>query len=120
MSENYITIASEKGSINISEDVVTVIATAALAEVEGIAGFSNSMSTELYELLGKKPGTKSIKTSFDDGTVIIDITAMIRYGNGISKVASAAQSAVMCAVESMIGMRPIVNVHVSGVAFEKK
>ncbi len=120
MPENYITIAAEKGSINISEDVLTVIAASALAEVEGIAGYSNSVGAELYELLGKKPGAKSIKTSFDDGTIVIDITAMIRCGCGISKVASAAQSAVICAVESMTGMSPVVNIHVTGVAFDKK
>ena len=119
MPENYVSIPTKKGSVNISEDVIAAISSAAISEVEGIAGFANTMGAEIYELLGKKPASKGIKVSFDDGAINIDIIAMVRYGMGISRVASAAQSAVMSAVESMTGVVPTVNIHVSGVAFDK-
>lgn len=119
MPENYIRINSEKGSINISEDVMAVMATAAIAEVEGVAGFSNTVGSELYEFLGKRPGSKGVKARFEDERIIIDVTVMIRYGYAVAKVATAAQNAVISSVESMTGATPVVNIHVSGVAFDK-
>lgn len=38
MPENYITCQDEKGSINISEDVVAAMVRAAITEVDGVAG----------------------------------------------------------------------------------
>ena len=119
MPENYITIKSEKGNIHISEDVVAVMASAAIAEVEGVAGFSNTVGNELYEFLGKRPGSKGIRAGFDGDRIVVDVTVMIRYGYSVAKVASAAQSAVISAIESMTGVTPTVNIHVSGVAFDK-
>ena len=46
MGENkdYITHPDEKGSVNISEEVISVIAAAAAMETEGVAGLSASGS----------------------------------------------------------------------------
>lgn len=119
MPENYVRINSENGSVSIAEDVMAVMATAAIAEVEGIAGFANTAGSELYEFLGKRPGSKGVKARHDNGSIIIDITVMIRYGYSVAKVANAAQCAVISALESMTGITPVVNIHVSGVAFDK-
>ena len=47
MPENYITCQDEKGSINISEDVVAAMVRAAITEVDGVAGIATSAGTEL-------------------------------------------------------------------------
>ena len=45
---------------------------------------------------------------------------MVRYGCNVVSVAKEVQDKVTSAVESMTGMgSPVVNVHVSGVAFDK-
>ncbi len=119
MPENYISISGEKGSVNISENVIAVIASAAAAEVEGIAGLSNSVGSELYESLGRKTISRGVNVCFDDGSITVDVIVMVRYGWSISRVASQAQSAVASAVSSMTGMSPRVNIHVSGVALDK-
>ena len=49
MPENYITCQDEKGSINISEDVVAAMVRAAITEVDGVAGVATSTGTELAE-----------------------------------------------------------------------
>ena len=54
MPENYITCQDEKGSINITEDVVAAMVRAAITEVDGVAGVATSTGTELAELLGIK------------------------------------------------------------------
>ena len=40
MGENYICCQAEKGSINISEEVITGVVKSAVGEVEGVAGLS--------------------------------------------------------------------------------
>ena len=117
MPENYITCQDEKGSINISEDVVAAMVRAAITEVDGVAGVATSTGTELAELLGIKSAAKGIKVQIVDGTMTVDTIITVRYG---CSVVAAVQESVTSAVESMTGMgKPIVNVHVSGVAFDK-
>lgn len=121
MPDNYITLAGadEKGSVNISEDVIAVICAEAIAEVDGVAGQATSVGAELQELFGKKNLSKGVKVSFEDGEIVLDTLILVRYGEGISAVATRVQESVISAIESMTGMKPRVNVHVSGVAFEK-
>ena len=77
-------------------------------------------STELAELLGIKSAAKGIKVQIVDGTMTVDTIITVRYGCSVVAVAKAVQESVTSAVESMTGMgKPIVNVHVSGVAFDK-
>jgi uncharacterized alkaline shock family protein YloU len=121
MADNYITSKDEKGNVSISEDVIAVMVAAALAEVEGVAGLSNTVGSELADFLGKKSISKGIKISFeDDERVIIDVLIMVRFGSNITNVAHKVQQEVASAVESMTGLKVVVNVHVSGVAFEKQ
>ena len=120
MPDNYITIADEKGSINISEDVIAVIASNALAEVDGIAAFSSTSGADLGELIGKKTAAKGVRVSFADDVVCVDLTVMVRFGVSITGVAEKAQRAVSAAVESMTGLRSSVNVRVTGVTFDKQ
>ena len=54
MPESYVTNQTEKGNISISEDVVTVMVTAAIAEIEGVAGLANPTSTDIAEFFGIK------------------------------------------------------------------
>ena len=116
---DYISCQDANGSINISDDVVTVVVTAAVREVDGVAGLASAAGGELAELFGKKPGGKGVKVQFEDGKVVVDALILVRYGYAIAAVARKVQDSVTGAIESMIGYTPVVNVHVSGVAFDK-
>ena len=50
MGESYITCREENGSINISEDVVASMVRAAVTEIDGVAGLSNTAGGEIAEL----------------------------------------------------------------------
>ena len=120
MGENYITCQGEHGSINISEDVLYSMVRAAVGEIDGIAALTNNAGAELAELLGIKNVGRGVKIQIQDGQITVDIIIMVRYGSNIVGVAQQVQDAVTAAVESMTGMgSPVVNVHVSGVAFDK-
>lgn len=119
MPENYVTCQSEKGNISISEDVINVMVTAAVSEVEGVAGFSNAIGTDIAEFLGIKNNTRGVKISAENGQATIDILIMVRYGYGVSVVAKKVQDKVAASIGDMTGMKTVVNVHVTGIAFEK-
>lgn len=119
MPENYITISGENGDVNISADVIASIAGSAIAEVEGIGGFSNTAVAELGELIGKKGSPKGVSVSCCDGVPQVSVTVMARAGANIASLAEKVQRAIYSAVESMTGLHSVVNVHVAGVIFEK-
>ncbi|HBR08354.1 MAG TPA: Asp23/Gls24 family envelope stress response protein [Clostridiales bacterium] len=120
MAENYISCQDDRGSINISEDVIISMVRAAINEVEGVAALTQPAASELAELLGIKSASKGLKVQFVDGQIAIDAVIMVRYGFNVVNVAQQVQDAVTAAIESMTGMgKPQVNIHVSGVAFDK-
>ena len=120
MGENYITCWEANGSINISEEVITGMVRSAISEVEGVAGLSNTVGSELAELIGIKSLSKGVKVQFVEGKIVVDTIITVHYGSNIVNVAKAVQERVTDAVQSTTGLENAqVNVHVSGIAFEK-
>lgn len=120
MGETYISCKVENGSINISEDVITSLVRAAIAEVEGVAGLSNTAGAEIAELMGIKTLSRGVKVQIVDDTVKVDTIITVSYGCNIVQVAKQVQDKVMSVVKSTTGIdKAQVNVHVAGVAFDK-
>ncbi len=120
MGETYITCREENGSINISEDVISGMVRTAVTEVEGVAGLSNTAGAEIAELIGLKTVTKGVKVQFEDEKIVVDTIITVHYGSKIMEVARSVQEKVMNVILSTTGLEKAeVNVHVSGIAFEK-
>ena len=119
MPENYIARQDEHGSINISEDVIAVMVAAAASEVDGVAGLANTIGTDLAELLGRKSVSKGVKVQFVEDKIVVDVVVIVRFGVKINEVGVKIQEAVASAVESMTGLESIVNVHISGISYDK-
>lgn len=119
MAESYITKQEEKGTVNISEDVIAVMVSAAVTEVEGVAGFGSPTTPELIDLFGRKNTGKGLKIRFIEDKVTIDVMVNVRLGGSITEIAVRVQEAVCREVESVAGMTAVVNVHVTGVVFDK-
>lgn len=120
MGDNYISCKAENGSINISEDVISTMVRTAITEIDGVAGISNTAGAELAELIGIKTVSKGIKVQIIDDTIKVDAVILVRYGCNIVNVAKEVQNSVTEAVQAITGIdKAEVNVHVSGVAFEK-
>ena len=113
MPENYITAAGERGNINISEEVISVVVGTALAEIDGVAGTAGTVGGEFAEFFGKKSATKGIKVSFDEGKVSVEVVILVRFGCNIVSTARKVQTEISSAIESMTGVRPVsVNINV--------
>lgn len=120
MGESYITCREENGSINISEEVITGIVRTAALEVDGVAALATSVGGELVERIGLKNSGRGIKVQFVDGKMIIDAVITVKYGSNVVNVAKTLQESLYNIVLSTTGMEQAeVNVHVSGIAFEK-
>ena len=125
MSENkeYMTLAEENGTINISEEVIASIAVSAVQEVEGVSGLMANMGSSVTELFGAKKNVpkvnKSVKLEMTEETLNLDLYITVKYGCAIPEVAENAQKAVFSTVEAMTGCAvTCVNIHVGGVTFD--
>jgi len=111
----------EIGIVKISDDVVSVIAGLAAAEVEGIAGMSASIVGEISQIFtGKKNVSKGVKVSVENNCAIIDLYAVVEYGVKIPELAQKVQANVKKTVETMTGLTVSgVNIYVQNVILPK-
>ena len=110
-------IKTENEGIQISNDVVAVIAGVAVSEVQGVSGMSGGFAGGITEVLsGKKNLAKGIKVEINEDVAKIDVNIIVEYGSRIPDVAFEIQNRVKKSVESMTGLKvEEVNVHVQGV-----
>ena len=82
-------------NLNISEDVISIIAGLAASEVEGIAGMTLGFVDGINQILGSnKKYSKGVKISLEGKKVTIDLYVNVKYGVRIPDIAWAAQNAV--------------------------
>lgn len=106
--------------IQISEEVVKIIAGIAASEVEGVAGMSGGLAGGIAEILGRKNLSRGVKVQIRETEAVLDIFIIVHYGVSIPSVAQKVQETVKEAVEEMAGLKAAdVNIHVQGVSFEQ-
>ena len=112
----------QSNGIEISEDVVAVIAGKAITETPGVYEMAGGFAGGISEVLsGKKNLSKGIKVQVDSKEAMIDVNIIVEYGSRIPDVAFDIQNRVKTAVESMTGLKvTTVNVHIQGVNTEPK
>ena len=112
----------DAGVINISEDVVSIVAAMAANGIDGVSGMTQSSLTGgITELFGKKNPSKGVKVFIEENKVTIDMFILVKYGAIIPDVAWRIQERVKQEVESMTGLDvSAVNVHIEGVSFPKE
>jgi len=118
--KGYIRNADEKGSINISEDVVAIIAASAATEVSGVHSLYYSHGKEITHMIGKRGFARGIKLNIEGDVMTIDVHIVADMGYSVSEVGASIQKAVISAVEDAVGAKvSAVNVHICGVALKK-
>ena len=109
-------------NLNISEDVIGIIAGIAAAEVEGVSGMTLGLVDGINQILGSnKKYSKGVKIELEGNEVIIDLYVIVKYGVKIPDVAFSIQNSVKNSVEAMTGLNvKAVNINVQGITFEKE
>ncbi len=109
------------GQVKISDEVISIIASIAASEIEGVNSVASGFVDELSSLFTKKNYTKGIKVELKDNDAVIDMTITIDYGFKIHDVASKVQDKVKREVENMTGLNVTkVNVIVQNVVIPKE
>ena len=91
---------STENGIEISNDVIAVIAGVAVSEVQGVASMSGGFAGGITEVLsGKKNMAKGIKVEKTENTAKIDVNIIVEYGSRIPDVAFEIQNRVKKSVD---------------------
>lgn len=110
-------VTEKSGSVNISDEVVAVMASLAAEGVSGVASMSGGMAVGIAELIGKKNFSKGVKITRADDTITLDLSLVVEYGSKIPDVAWEVQEKVKSEIESMTGLKVTnVNVSVDGIS----
>lgn len=113
--------SSNFGDIQISPNVLEVIASIASVQVKGVKRMRGSLATSVNELFGRKEMGKGIRLNFKDEKLIVDVYVYLNYGVSVPKVALEIQEQVK---QQLLFMTELdlgeVNVHVEGVVHEKQ
>lgn len=111
----------KKGSVQIADDVVAVIAGLAATEVKGVAAMAGNITNEIMSMTGKRNLAKGVKISVSDGKVKIALAIMMEYGYNIPGTCSKVQEKVKSAVENMTGLIVTdIDIRIAGVEMQKK
>lgn len=118
--KEYISRQEELGSVNISEEVLAVIAGAAAMEVDGVSALGTTLSNDVAALVNRKSVAKGVHLEVEGEAVMVDVTILVKYGYVVPEVAKNVQDAIQNAVMNTSGLDVAsVNVTVSGVTFQK-
>ena len=122
-TKEYISHPETGGSINISEEVVAVLAATTLLDVPGAHVPGCVRSSNGAPSIDRKRLAKAVKLTFDaekPDSVIITCNVYVNYGSVIMDVARCVQAAVKEHVEAVTGLDVTkVNVNVFGISFAK-
>ena len=118
--KEYISRQEELGSVNISEEVLAVIAGAAAMEVDGVSALGTTLTNDVAALVAPKSVAKGVHLEVEGEAVMVDVTILVKYGYVVPEVAKNVQDAIQNAVMNTSGLDVAgVNVTVSGVTFQK-
>ena len=113
-------IMDNTGKINISEEVISVVAGVACSEVQGVAGMCNSING-ISEFFGKKNYSKGVKAVIEENNVKISVSITVNHGCNIPQVAAQVQEKVKREVETMTSLNvTAVDVYVNAIAMPKE
>lgn len=110
------------GNIQITPEVLEIIAGIAAAEVNGVNRMqSSSLSKSVNELFGrKKEHSRGVKISYNGDQLTVDISVFLNYGVSVPKVALEIQDQVKEQLMFMTNLKAQqVNVHVAGIIPDK-
>ncbi|KUP07072.1 hypothetical protein Q73_05410 [Bacillus coahuilensis m2-6] len=113
-----IELTNKLGHIDISTDVIAMVAGGAAVDCYGIVGMAskNQMKDGLTDILRKENFTRGVIVRQEQDEVHIDMYIIVSYGTKISEVAHNVQSKVKYTLDKTVGLAvDSVNIFVQGV-----
>ena len=121
MTQHIDQSVSSLGKVEITPEVLSVIASIATSEVKGLHGLFADFKATTLEKFGKKNLSKGIKLETKDDGIYIDVYCSFKYGVKISETAHEIQEAINHALITMTSIEPRqINVHITHIEIENK
>ncbi|MDI6870300.1 MAG: Asp23/Gls24 family envelope stress response protein [Bacillota bacterium] len=110
-------MTNELGQVNISDEVIGIIAGVAAMECYGLVGMANrNIQDGISELLRREQLNRGVDVHVEPDGVVLDLYIIVEYGTNITEVAHNVMDKVKYTVENQVGVNVSrVNVHVQGV-----
>lgn len=107
--------AKQGDSIQISSDVIAVIAGVVSSELPGISGMSGGIVGGIAEKLGRRDLTKGIKVKVEEDRVTLDLNVIVEYGASIVQATDNLKKEIRSNVEKTTGLKvESININVQG------
>jgi len=107
--------------IMITDETIAIMAGIATTEVEGVGSMSGGITEDFVEALGRVNPAKGVKVDSKNGTTVIDLYVIIKYGYRIPEISWNIQEKVKDTIETMAGIDVSeINIHVQGIDFEEE
>lgn len=104
-NKNFIININGEGGVNISEEVVGIIAGLGALEVEGVHSLTGNITIENISKAGSAKLAKAVRVySADDEQLTIRMSINMNYGFEIPTVCEQVQEKIKQAVETMTGL----------------
>ncbi|KAB7708013.1 Asp23/Gls24 family envelope stress response protein [Bacillus aerolatus] len=113
-----IELRTKYGQIDISNDVIAMIAGGAAVDCYGIVGMASKKQIKdgITEILRRENFTRGVVVRQEEDQVFIDMYIIVSYGTKISEVANNVQSKVKYTLDQTVGLSvDAVNIFVQGV-----
>ncbi|WJH33223.1 Asp23/Gls24 family envelope stress response protein [Paenibacillus aurantius] len=113
-----IQVANEKGKINITDEVIAVLAGSAALDCYGLVGMASrkQLKDGIAEILGRDNLGRGVEVRHAPEGIHIDLHIIVSYGTKISEVALNVQNRVKYVLNEVVGLKvDFVNIFVQGV-----
>ncbi|MDG5470248.1 Asp23/Gls24 family envelope stress response protein [Jeotgalibacillus sp. ET6] len=113
-----IELTTKFGQIDISNEVIAMVAGGAAIECFGIVGMASKHQIRdgLTDILRRENFTRGVIVRQENDKVFIDMYIVVSYGTKISEVAHNVQSTVKYTLDKTVGLSvESVNIYVQGV-----
>lgn len=92
------------GEVQVTEDVIAIIAGLAATEVEGVHSMAGGITNEIVAKLGRKNLAAGVNISCIENVVKVILSLVIENGSNIPEVSRTVQERVKNAIENMTGL----------------
>lgn len=113
-----IQLSNEYGKIDVSDEVIAILAGSAALECYGLVGMASrkQLMDGITELLGRENLSRGVEVRRESEVLHIDLYIIVSYGTKISEVAHNVQNRVKYVLNDVVGLQvDLVNIFVQGV-----
>ncbi|SDB12545.1 Uncharacterized conserved protein YloU, alkaline shock protein (Asp23) family [Pseudobutyrivibrio sp. YE44] len=104
-NKNFVINVNGDGGVNISEEVVGIIAGLGAVEVEGVESLAGNLTSDNISKAGQGKLAKAVRVEdAEPGKIVVRMAINMKYGYEIPKVSGMVQEKVKQAVETMTGL----------------